>query len=280
MGISLDIYRQRIGCYTRQNFKFKIKSCSNKTYSVRNNIKIFSPLLKIVLLLIIYHQATTTISPHESSSYYTTKTSLAELGSLQNNYPTNVNFNARYKFGNKQKGGIKIMHWNAGGGYLKNKIPEIENVISGYRPHLLGISETCFKKGHDVADVQIQDYEIFFCKTLENPCLEVSRLSVYVHKDIVKPKLRSDLMSDDFSSIWLEIHLPRQKRILVGNVYRDWQYLGQSDNSSLKIEAQLERFTTFIEQWETALGSNVECHLLGDLNLNFLEYSKMPTNFI
>ena len=172
------------------------------------------------------------------------------------------------------------MHWNAGGGFLKNRIHEIENVISGYRPHLFGISETCFKKGHNITDVQIQDYQVYFSKTLENPSLEVSRLAVYVHKDIIKPKLRLDLMSDDFSSIWLEIHLPRQKRILVGNAYRDWQYLGQNDNSSLKIEAQLERFTTFIEQWETALGSNLECHLLGDLNLNFLEYSKptIPTN--
>ena len=67
---------------------------------------------------------------------------------------------------------------------------------------------------------------------------------------------------------------------MVGNAYRDWQYLGQNDNSSLKIEAQLQRFTKFIEQWESALGTNLECHLLGDLNINFLEYSKpiIPPN--
>ena len=70
---------------------------------------------------------------------------------------------------------------------------------------MFGISETCFKKGHDLAEVQIQDYEVLFSKTLENPSLEVSRIAVYVHKDIVKPKVRSDLMSEDFSSIWLEI---------------------------------------------------------------------------
>ena len=86
--------------------------------------------------------------------------------------------------------------------------------------------------------------------------------------------------SSEFSSVWLEIYLPKQKRILVGNAYRDWQYLGQNDNSSLNIEAQLDRFTKFIDKWETALASNMECHLLGDLNLNFLEYSKpsIPTN--
>ena len=172
------------------------------------------------------------------------------------------------------------MHWNAGGGFLKNKIHEVENVINGYKPHLLGISETCFKECHDISDVQIQDYEIFFSKTLENPTLKVSRCAVYVHKDVVKPKLRLDLMSNEFSSVWLEINLPRQKRILIGNVYRDWQYLNQPDNSSLNIEAQLERFTKFIECWENAMGSTLECHLLGDLNINFLEYSKpqIPKN--
>ena len=87
-------------------------------------------------------------------------------------------------------------------------------------------------------------------------------------------------MSNEFSSVWLEINLPRQKRILIGNVYRDWQYLNQPDNSSLNIEAQLERFTKFIECWENAMGSTLECHLLGDLNINFLEYSKpqIPKN--
>ena len=89
------------------------------------------------------------------------------------------------------------------------------------------------------------------------------------------------LISENFSSIWLGIHLKRQKIILVGNVYREWQYLGQNDNSSLNTGAQLERFTAFVEQWETALFSNPECHLLRDLNLNFLEYTKpiIPTNY-
>ena len=40
------------------------------------------------------------------------------------------------------------------------------------------------------------------------------------------------------------------------------------------------RFTTFIEKWKDAIGTDLECHLLGDLNINFLEYSKptIPTN--
>ena len=281
MGISLDIYRQRIGCFSNKCYNMK-RNSSLDNRQIKKGRKLFPfSFIKLVLLFSLCYQGQSYSSQEYLSSSSTSFRRSTEWGpNLSNNYPKDVNFNARYKFGNKQKGGIKIMHWNAGGGYLKNKIHEIENVISGYQPHLFGISESSFKKGQDISDVQIQDYQVYFAKTLENPNLEVSRLAVYVHKDIVKHKLRLDLMSDDFSSIWLEIHLPKQKRILVGNAYREWQYLGQVDNSSLKIEAQLERFTRFIENWETALNSSLECHLLGDLNINFLEYSKpnIPTN--
>ena len=139
-------------------------------------------------------------TPPSGPRSYSLKTSWAELGpKLSNNYPIDVNFQARYTYGNRKKNGLKIMHWNAGGGFLKNKIHEIENIIGGYRPHLFGISETSFKKGHDISDIQIQDYTIYFSKTLDNPNLGVSRCAVYVHKDVIKPKLRLDLMSDKFS---------------------------------------------------------------------------------
>ena len=279
MGVSIDIYRQRIGCFSSKKFNMKRNSTLNRNLSIKKNSTRCS-LLNFVLLLTLYYQVAASISVQESSFHQTCKTKCSGLGpKLKNNISTDVNFNARYKYGNKQKGGMKIMHWNLGGGHLKNKIHEIENVITQYRPHLFGISETLFKKDHDISDIQIQDYQVFLSKTLENPSLEYSRVAVYVHKDIIQPKLRLDLMSDNFSSVWLEIHLPRQKKILVGNAYREWQYLGQNDHSSLRIEAQLERFTKFIEQWERALGSSIECHVLGDLNINFLEYSQpiIPT---
>lgn len=178
MGVSIDVYRQRIGCHTGRKFKMKTKYYSTKTNRVCKNYKLLSLLFKVILLQIIYQEATTTFSQWgagELHSFHVTKTSWSEQEFVRNSYPVDVNFNARYKFGNKKRGGIKIMHWNAGGGFLKNKIHEIENVISGYKPHLLGISETSFKSSHDISDIQIQDYKIFFSQTLENPRLNVSR---------------------------------------------------------------------------------------------------------
>ena len=113
------------------------------------------------------------------------------------------NFEARYTYGNKSKG-LKIMHWNAGDGLLTNKLPVIENVISKYVPHVMGISESYFSKDHKLEDIQINDYKVYMSKTLENPNLNVSRVAVFVHRDVSKVKLRNDLMDDQFSSIWLE----------------------------------------------------------------------------
>ena len=61
---------------------------------------------------------------------------------------------------------------------------------------MLGISECSFKVSHDQEDIIMENYETFFSKTLENPALNVSRISVYVDKDIHK-NIRSD-----FSSIY------------------------------------------------------------------------------
>jgi aminoglycoside phosphotransferase (APT) family kinase protein len=87
-------------------------------------------------------------------------------------------------------------------------------------------------------------------------------------------KVREDLMSDSFSSIWLEVGFPGRTRFLVCNIYRDWQYLGQDDHSSLDISEQLARWIIFMEQWERALDTGRECIVMGDFNLDFLSFHR------
>ena len=56
------------------------------------------------------------------------------------------NFAARYTYGNRRTG-IKIAHWNKGGGYLTNKINEVEYLVRYYKPHVIGISESNWSSG-------------------------------------------------------------------------------------------------------------------------------------
>ena len=48
---------------------------------------------------------------------------------------------------------------------------EIEPIIGEFKPHIFGISESNFKIGHDKSDISIDDYNIFFSHTLQNPQL-------------------------------------------------------------------------------------------------------------
>ena len=108
------------------------------------------------------------------------------------------NFLARYQHGNRRSTGHKLCHWNKGGPFLHNRVNEIEQTIEEYKPHILGVSEANFHRHHNLDDVQIENYTLYLAKTLENPDLNISRVAVYVHKDVTV-KVRTDLINDSFS---------------------------------------------------------------------------------
>ena len=87
-------------------------------------------------------------------------------------------------------------------------------------------------------------------------------------------------MSETFSSIWLELGHPRQKKILVCQLYRDLAYLGQYDAISGSTQAQLTRWLEFLSQWEAALSENKEVVVLGDCNLNFLTFNEACSDHV
>ena len=192
---------------------------------------------------------------------------------LQFSILSDSNFFARYTYGNRSNRGMKLTHWNAGNAYLENKTNEIENLILDHHPHLLGISEANLHKGHCIDNCKIENYDLITCKTMDNDNLQVSRVVVYKHTSLVA-KVREDLMSDKISSIWTEVGFPGRKKFLVCNIYREWQYLGQTDYSSLDISEQQARWIEFLEQWERALDTGKECIVMGDFNLDFLTFHR------
>ena len=135
-------------------------------------------------------------------------------------YRTISNAEMRRINGNGRSKGIKIAHWNKGNSLLVNKIQEIKTIMLAEKPHIIGLSEANFLDRDDKQLVSIDEYNFHICKTINNPKLKISRVVVYTHVDIIA-KLRPDLMSDEFSSIWLEVGLPNQKKVLVCQVYRE-----------------------------------------------------------
>ena len=177
--------------------------------------------------------------------------------------------------GNRENRGLKLAHWNAGSAHLVNKMDEIEQVIADHSPHLFGISESNLKSSHDIRVVQLQDYDLILSKTIENDQLQMSRIVCYKHHSLVG-QVREDLMSDEFSSIWLEVGLPGKRKFLVCQLYREWRYLGQPNRGeeSNTIQEQIRRWTIFLDQWEQALATGKEVIVLGDINIDFLKFDR------
>ena len=71
----------------------------------------------------------------------------------------------------------------------------------------------------------------------------------------------------------MEVGLPRCKKFIVGQTYREWQLPNQKDKSSLSVAEQLNRWTVFLDQWERALDSGLEVHVLGDMNINHCNWT-------
>ena len=289
MGVSLQTYRLRIGSF-QQGFNRSCSRSINKR-SCKRNLKalltiifLINSVLVLTVLLSQYWRPCLSVSNSRGSSC---SEPLSPSGSVHLclkatllTYKPHIskrlrNFLARMLYGNRsQRGhGIKLLHWNKGPSFLHNKHQDVETVLASHRPHVLGLSEANLKVGHDLALVQHQDYEMHTCDTLTNPELGVSRIVAYSHKSLVV-KRRRDLEDNTISAIWLEIGLPRQRKILHCQAYREWQYLGQSNGLSGSITAQLQRLELFLEKWELALMEGKEVVVMMDANIDFLKWTR------
>ena len=296
MGVPLQQYRIQIGLFVCSRLKRTRISQNHVQKSESLHIRgIFKLLLLLSLIITIIGISTSTIQkPGEQNtkfslelkiSYFPT-VSLQVLGEDDQPDPgggevqqvpvlIDNNFWARYINGNRTRG-IKLCHWNIGGGYLQNKTDHINKLIDDYSPHILGISEASFWSFQNLDDIQIPKYKVFLACTLSNPQLNVSRIAVYVHEDI-SVTVRNDLMNEEFSSVWLEVGLTRQKKFLISHIYRDWQFQGQQNVDSLTVPEQRRRWDLFLQQWEIAISEGLEIHSQGDFNLNFLDFNKLDT---
>ena len=74
--------------------------------------------------------------------------------------------------------------------------------------------------------------------------------------------IRTDLMSNKFVSIWLEVKTSHIQTTLVSGFYREWTFEG--DNSQ---ECQVKRMLNFVSQIEKAASCNNRILITGDANL-------------
>ena len=110
----------------------------------------------------------------------------------------------------------RVLSWNVGRGFLK-KLKEIESVILEKKIDISFISE-CDNPQY------IESIEITGYKTVKGPLSKVNdkvRIIAFV-STALETKVRTDLMNDGISSIWIEAFREKQKSILCGGYYREW----------------------------------------------------------
>ena len=225
--IDVNLYRQRIGNFKQPDQRKIYQECLEKQFSSTRLCRGALHLTLIILTLSSFSSLNTADRFQENCSawpklscYRIICTNIFRKSSSEYYIPVQVvdyNFIARYTNGNRTNRGIKLCHWNAGNSHLRNKMDSIENVVKKYSPHIIGISEANLLKNHDISEVQIAEYELITSTTMDNISLQYSRVVVYKHSSIIS-KVRKDLMSPDFSSIWLECGLPNKRKFLVCNL--------------------------------------------------------------
>ena len=81
-----------------------------------------------------------------------------------------------------------------------------------------------------------------------------------VHHSL-KAKLRSDLMTHEVFTIWIEIEREHEKNVIVGGIYRTW-----SDQQPLDLDI-------ILSQIGRASSDNFPLLIMGDINLDTLRWS-------
>ena len=145
MGISPQQFRIKIGIFQQKdltNGKSKVKKQSVRFDTKKTKFRLFFTLLVLLALCHLENKS-------NQNSELTSLTNYKTFG-RNSSHLVNHNFWAKVTYGNRRSNGIKLCQWNAGAGHLRNKINEIVNIISGYKPHVLGISESCFKEDHSI----------------------------------------------------------------------------------------------------------------------------------
>ena len=154
MGIDIQQYRACIGSHNTSTNSFRPTKRNYKETSY-----LFKPTFSQYLLALLFLSSILLLSSEYSSTAIS-------------------NFTSRYINGNKKNQGIKIAHWNKGNAFLENKMPEIKNIVSGLHPHVLGISEANLHHNDDQNLVQMEDYTLHTCPTLQIRILNLVELSL------------------------------------------------------------------------------------------------------
>ena len=154
---------------------------------------------------------------------------------------------------------IKIGTWNVRRGLLRRE-NEIKLLLQSENIDILYLTETDTKK-INVTNYKLSGYTtILQCSEGDDDSVRIIALV----KDAagLDIKVRQDLMSNSFPSIWLEAKDKHKSKSLFGGFYRQWSAEGK-----LSVPEQVSQIEEFCEQINRARSSTEKIISTGDANL-------------
>lgn len=148
-----------------------------------------------------------------------------------------------------QNGGLKIAHLNICS--LRNKVIDISEIIKEYNLQVLAISETHLDASINSLTLNIDGYIIY----RQDRNLYGGGVACFVQSEI-PVKVRSDLSVTGVEAIWLQLHLPHLRPVLVGCCYRPPNATGNY-------------LDQMCEMLDRACDTTNEIYFLGDFNIDW-----------
>ena len=130
MAISIVQYRAAVGSFTPTNYLDKLVKTKKRNKLCFNSYLNILSVLSLVILAMTIFASCMEISERQNISSKWTESCKSKFRysatNLDNKY-------AKSTYGNKKSSGIRIFHLNKGNSHLKNKLPEIENIITKHQ---------------------------------------------------------------------------------------------------------------------------------------------------
>lgn len=146
--------------------------------------------------------------------------------------------------------GLKFAHLNICS--LRNKIIELSSILLENKIHVVGISETHLDESFEDSTVNIQGYNVYRMDRDKNG----GGVALYVQEHI-PAKVRQDLSMSGVEALWLQLHFPHAKPLLICCCYRP-------------PNAASEYLNSVCLMFQQAVDTNNDVFIVGDMNVDWL----------
>ena len=288
--ITLTQHRHSIGAYNTitNSQQRKIGTIFGTAISKKHSTFLALTLLTLATLFLVMHTTLVTaivLNTHIPNTTLPFAQLITISKSTYSAYLQAHNNNAQHTLmGNRQqqsKGkqtGYNLAHWNKGNANFHNKLHDVLHIINTHNPHIFSISEANIHTNIDTSTYQLNNYSIETTSMAQ--ITGISRQALLIKNNINYTR-RHDLENNLTSTIWVEIHTPNKKSILVMGGYRQWQLQRthpQQLNSHTSTQQQA-RWQIILTQWTLALQENKHTIVLMDDNIDTIHNNTHNTRY-